>query len=136
MEEIVQDLQPRNGVQLPPEGGKLREPRQQIGTDAGKIAAGFLYIPLRRTDGEIPFLYKAAPIPSGLGKKHPVVFPAEPVQFVALGREQQGFFQPFAIHAAVVDGDFCAGTGIERVEQFGVVEEHGRFCPLFPRCCN
>ena len=44
MEEIVQDLQPRGGVQFPPEGGKLGESCQQIRTDAGKIPAGFLDI--------------------------------------------------------------------------------------------
>ena len=53
------------------------------------------------------------------------------VQPVLFHRKQQGFLKFRFIDFPVVDGDLGAGTGIQRIEELGIIEEH-RCLVLFP----
>ena len=66
---------------------------------------------------------------SFLSYPHIVVLLAEMIQPILAHGKQQRRFELRLVKPPVIDGDLGAGVGVQCVEQFGIVQEHG--CLVF-----
>ena len=97
----------------------------QIRANAGKVTAGFVRVALYHAHGQIALPHNAVAGAGDLGGQHLVEFVAVFVQAVILVGQQDAALKLGLVDAAVVNRDFCRCAGIEGVQQFRVVKEHG-----------
>ena len=101
--------------------------RHQIRADAGKVAAGFVRVALYHAYGQITLPHNAVAGAGDLCGQHPVEFVSVFVQAVIPVGQQDAALELGLVDAAVINRDFGRCAGVESVEQFRVVKEHGRF---------
>ena len=87
LEEVAENMQALVQRQFGCHRGKLREVRHQIGTDAGKVAAGLVRVALYHAYGQVAFPHNAVAGAGDLGGQHLVEFVAVLVQAVILVRQ-------------------------------------------------
>ncbi len=63
-------------------------------------------------------------IPHSAIPQHGVVLVAVSVKTIILMRQQYGMLKILSIYPLVVNGNLCGGAGVERVQKFGIIEEH------------
>ena len=124
--EVVEDPQALDGVQFLAVGVQFIEPAGDIIGNAVKKSSGLIYIFLVGGDGDVPLLHHAVGRVGDLVREHGVVLSPVAVQEIPAGREEDGFLKVLAVEPLVVDGDLGGGAGVQRVEQFGVIQEHRR----------
>ena len=129
-EEVVEDAKPFLCVQFRTDGRELAEVSHEVGPHTGEVGAGFLDRLFIHADGNITLLHDAVVGAGDLVEQHIVVLTAQIIQSVAGGTEQDALFKIVSVNTAVVDGDFGGGAGIQRVQQFAVIEEHLGFVVL------
>ena len=99
----------------------------QIRADAGEVTAGFVRIALYHAYGQVALPHNAVAGAGDLCGQHLVEFVAVFVQTIILVWQQDAAFELCLVDAAVINRDFSRCAGVEGVEQFRVVKEHGRF---------
>ena len=104
----------------------------QICTHTGEVTAGLIRIALYHADGQVAFPHDAVAGAGDLGGQHFIKFVAVFIQPVIPVGQQDTALKFCFVDAAVINRDFGRGTGIEGIQQFGVIEEHGRLV-LFAR---
>ena len=77
-------------------------------------------------DSDVPLLHHAVRRVGDLVREHGVVLGPVAVQEIPTGREEDGLLKVLAVEPFVVDGDLRGGAGVQRIEQFGVIQEHRR----------
>ena len=77
-------------------------------------------------DGDVPLLHHAVGRVGDLVREHGVVLGPVAVQEIPSGWEKDGILKVLVVELLVVDGDLRGGAGVQRIEQFGVVQEHRR----------
>ncbi len=76
--------------------------------------------------GDVPLLHHAVGRVGDLAREHGAVLSPVAVQEIPSGREKDGILKVLAVEPLVVDGDLRGGAGVQRIEQFGVVQEYRR----------
>ena len=127
LEKVAENVQALGQRQLLRHRGKLRKVRHQIRADTGKVAAGFVRVALYHAYGQIALPHNAVAGAGDLCGQHLVEFVTVFVQTIILVGQQDAALELSLVDAAVVNCDFCRCAGVEGVEQFRVVKEHGRF---------
>ena len=110
--------------------GQCRQLGGQIGTDAGKVGAGFLDVALDDTDGKIPLPDDAIVALGDLSAQHLVEFLPVVVQAIFLERQQNRPLEFLLVDPPVVQSDLGRGSGVQCIEQVTVVQEHRRLIIL------
>lgn len=110
--------------------GQCRQLGGQIGTDAGKVGAGFLDVALDDTDGKIPLPDDAIVALGDLSAQHLVEFLPVVVQAIFLERQQNRPLEFLLVDPPVVQSDLGRGSGGQCIEQVTVVQEHRRLIIL------
>ena len=77
-------------------------------------------------DGDVPLLHHAVGRVGDLVREHGVVLGLVAVQEIPSGWEKDGILKVLAVEPLVVDGSLRGGAGAQRIEQFGIVQEHLR----------
>ena len=124
LEKVPQQPQPVGRGQLRRHRAEFGQVGDQVGTNACKVGAGFVDIPLDGADGQISLPHHAVAGAGDLGAQHPVEFLPVVVEGVAVQRQQHRPFKGFLVDTAVVNRDLGRRAGVQRVEQGAVVEEH------------
>ena len=127
LEKVPENSQAGHQIQFLPNGGQLGKMGEQISTDPREVGTGLRDVFLDHTDGDIPLLYYAVAGAGNLGEQHIVVLLAEMIQPILPHGKQQRRLELGLVEPPVIDGDLGAGAGVQCVEQFGIVQEHGRF---------
>ena len=126
-EKVAENMQALGQRQFVCHRGKLRQMRYQVGSHAGEVTAGLVRIALCHAHGQIALPHNAVAGAGDLGGQHLVELVAILIQPVIFIRQQYAALELSLVDAAVVNRDFCRCAGVEGVEQFRVIEEHGRF---------
>ena len=126
-EKVAENVQALGQRQLLRHREKLGKVCHQIRADAGKIAAGFICIAFYHAHGQVAFPHDAVAGAGDLCGQHPVEFVSVFVQAVIPVGQQDAALELGLVDAAVINRDFGRCAGVESVEQFRVVKEHGRF---------
>ena len=124
--EVMEDPQTLDGVQFLAVGVQLIEPAGDVADDTVKKSPGLIYIFLVGGDGDVPLLHHAVGCVGDLVREHGIVLGPVSVQKIPAGREKDGFLEVLAVEPLVVDGDLGGGAGVQRIEQFGIIQEHRR----------
>ena len=124
--EVVEDAQPLCCVQLLAAGIQLGKAAGDVIGDTVKEGAGFFDILLVGGHGDVPLLHHTAHGVCDLAREHGVILSPIAVQKVVPVWEEDGFLKILAVDPLVVDGDLGRGAGVQRIEQFGIVQEHRR----------
>ena len=127
LEKVAENMQTLGQRQLLRHRGKLRKVRHQIRADTGKVAAGFVRVALYHAHGQVTLPHNAVAGAGNLCGQHLVEFVAVFVQTIILVRQQDAAFELCLVDAAVINRDFGRCAGVEGVQQFRVIKEHGRF---------
>ena len=127
LEKVAENMQALGQRQFGCHRGKLREVCHQIRANAGKVTAGFVCIAFYHAYGQIALPYNAVAGAGDLGGEHLIELVAVFVQAVVPVGQQDAALELSLVDTAVVNCDFCRCAGVEGVEQFRVVKEHGRF---------
>lgn len=91
------------------------------------ISAGDNCIALYHAYGQVALPHNAVAGAGHLGGQHLIELVAVFVKTVCLVRQQDAALKLGLVDAAVVNRDFSRCAGIESVQQFRVIKEHGRF---------
>ena len=126
LEEVPKNPQTGHQIQLLSDGGQLSQMGEQISADPGEVGTGFRNVFLDHADGDVSLLHHTVAGTGDLGEQHIVVLLAEMIQPILPHGEQQRRFEFRLVEPPVVDGDLGAGARVQCVEQFGIVQEHGR----------
>ena len=124
--EVMEDPQTFDGVQFLAAGVQFVEPAGNVIGNTVKEGLGLIHIFLVGGDGNVPLLHHAAHSVGDFVREHSVVLGPVSVQEIPAGRKENGFLEVLAIEPLVVDGDLGGGAGVQRIEQFGVIQEHRR----------
>ena len=124
--EVVEDPQTFDGVQFLAAGVQLAEPAGNIIGDTVKEGSGLIHILLVSGDGDVPLLHHAVGRVSDLVHEHGVVLGPVSVQKISAGRKEDGFLEVLTVEPLVVDGDLGGRASVQRIEQFGIIQEHRR----------
>ena len=130
LEKVAENVQALGQRQLLRHRGKLGKVRHQIGADAGKVAAGLVRIAFYHAYGQVAFPHNAVAGAGDLCGQHLVELVAVFVQTIILVWQQDAALELGLIDAAVINRDFCRCAGVESIQQFRIVEKHGRFVPF------
>ena len=122
--EIVQDTQALGGVQLNTFGTQRRKVRNEICSHTGKVGTGFFNVLFHHGNGDILLLRDSVGT-GGLVQQHLIVLPAILITEIPLHGHEDGLLKVGLVHTAVVDGDLRHRTGIQRVQQLRISQEHG-----------
>ena len=125
LEKVAENMQALVQRQFGCYRGKLGKVRHQIRADTGKVAAGFVRVALYHAYGQITLPHDAVAGAGDLCGQHLVEFVAVFVQAVVPVGQQDAALELSLVDAAVVNCDFCRCAGIESVQQFRVIKEHG-----------
>ena len=125
-EEVAEDPQTFIERQFLCHRGQCRQLGGQIGTDAGKVGAGFLDVALDDADGKIPLPDDAVVALGDLGAQHLVEFLPVVVQAILLERQQNRPLEFLLVDPPVVQSDLGRGSGVQCIEQVTVIQEHCR----------
>ena len=126
-EKVAENVQALVQCQFGCHRGKLCKVRHQIRADAGKVAAGLVWVALYHAHGQIALPHDAVAGAGDLCGQHLVEFMAVFVQTIILVGQQDAALELCLVDAAVVNCDFCRCAGVEGVQQFRIVEKHGCF---------
>ena len=112
LEKVAENMQTLVQRQLTCHRGKLRQVCYKVGSHAGEIAAGLVWIALYHADGQIALPHNAVAGAGDLCGQHLVEFVAVFVQTIILVGQQDAALELGLIDAAVVNRDFgrCAGV--------------------------
>ena len=121
--EVVEHPQLFGGIQLGTLGAEGGEMGDQVGTDPGKVGAGFFDVLFADRHRDI-FLLNNAVGAGGLVQQHLIVFPAVHIAGIAPHGHQNRLLKICPVQPAVVDGDLRRRPGIQTVQQLRVSKEH------------
>ena len=124
--EVVEHPQALHRVQLLAVGVQMIQPGGHIVYHPVKEGAGLFHALAVDGQGDIPLLGHAVGGVGDLVHEHGVVLGPVAVQRVILPGQQDLPFKVLPVDPLIVDGDLGGGPSIQRVEQLGVVQEHGR----------
>ena len=127
LEKVAENVQALGQRQLLRHRGKLRKVRHQIRADTGKVAAGFVRVALYHAYGQITLPHNAVAGAGDLCGQHFIKFMAVFVKTVCLVRQQDAALELSLVDTAVINRDFRRCAGVESIQQFRIVEKHGRF---------
>ena len=122
----MEDAQPFCGIQFLAAGIQLGKAAGNVIGDTVKEGAGFFDILLVGGHGDIPLLHHAAHGVCDLVREHGIVLRPIAVQKVVPVWEEDGFLKILAVDPLVVDGNLGRGAGVQRIEQFRIVQKHRR----------
>ena len=124
--EVVEHPQALHRVQFLAVGVQMIQPGGHIVYHPVKEGAGLFHALAVDGQGDIPLLGHAVGGVGDLVHEHGVVFGPVAVQRVVPPWKQDLPFKVLTVDPLVVDGDLGGRPGVQRVEQLGVVQEHGR----------
>jgi len=127
LEKVAKNMQALIQRQFGCHRGKLRKVRHQIRADTGKVAACLVCIALYHADGQIALPHNAVAGAGDLCGQHLVEFVAIFVQTIILVGQQNAALELSLVDTAVINRDFRRCAGVESIQQFRIVEKHGRF---------
>ena len=122
--KVVQDAQAFGDIQLCTLGAEGGEVGAEICAGAGKVGTSLFYVLFEHRDGDVLLLNDAVAL-HRLVQQHLVIFPAINIPRVPAQRHKDVLLKVDAIQAAVVDCDLRSGSGIQTVQQLGILEKHG-----------
>ena len=122
----MEDAQTLCCVQFLAVGIQLGKAAGNVIGDTVKEGAGFFDILLVGGHGDIPLLHHAAHGVCDLVREHGIVLRPIAVQKVVPVWEEDGFLKILAVDPLVVDGNLGRGAGVQRIEQFRIVQKHRR----------
>jgi len=99
----------------------------KVGPHAGKVAACLVCIALYHAHGQVALPHNAVAGAGDLCGQHLVEFVAVFVQAVIPVGQQDAALKLGLVDAAVINRDFRRCAGVESIQQFRVIKEHGRF---------
>ena len=124
--EVVEHPQALHCVQFLAVGVQMVQPGGHIVYHPVKECAGLLHALAVDGQGDIPLLGHAVGGVGDLVHEYGIVLCPSAIQKISLGWDEDLLLKIVAVDPLVVDGDLGGGPGIQRVEQLGVVQEHGR----------
>ena len=127
LEKVAENMQALVQRQFGCYRGKLGKVRHQIRADAGKVAAGLVWVALYHAHGQVALPHNAVAGAGHLGGQHLVELVAIFIQPIILVGQQNTALERGFVDAAVVYCDFCRCTGVEGVQQFRVIKKHTGF---------
>ena len=127
LEKVAENMQALVQRQFGCHRGKLRQVCYKVGPHAGKVAACLVCIAFHHAYGQVAFSHNAVAGAGDLCGQHLVELVAVFVQTIILVWQQDTALELCLVDAAVVNRDFSRCAGVEGVQQFRVVKEHGRF---------
>ena len=125
LEKVAENMQALIQRQFGCHRGKLCKVRHQIRADTGKVAAGFVRVALYHAYGQITLPHNAVAGAGDLCGQHLVEFVAVFVQTIIIVWQQDAALELSLVDAAVINRDFSRCAGIESIQQFRVIKEHG-----------
>ena len=126
LEKVAENMQTLVECQLICHRGKLRQMCYKVGPHAGKVTAGLIRIALYHAHGQVAFPHNAVAGAGDLRGQHFIKFAAVFIQPVIPVGQQDTALKFCFVDAAVINCDFGRCPGVQRVQQFRVIEEHRR----------
>ena len=127
LEKVAENMQALGQRQFVCHRGKLRQVCYQVCSHAGKVTAGLVWVALYHAHGQVAFPHDAVAGAGDLCGQHLIELVAVFVKTVCLVRQQDAALELSLVDTAVINRDFRRCAGVESIQQFRVIKEHGRF---------